>query len=567
MTHLNKIALVTLFLGISNNLFAQTEMVQAIENEQTYKDTSIVPAKRLKQQEEFLAKKTAFPAKPRNQWEIGINIGQANISGDVRTKNLFNAQKGALPLGFGATIRKAWGYVISTRLQYIHATTNGLGIEESPRHWGHNSNPWNTVANGAYKLKPVYDNYKTTMNELTLQAMFSLNNFKFHNSISKTSYYAFIGLGGLGYNTMINALNGSNGVYDFNAVNQNLPSTTRDAWDNRKEIDNRLKDLLDNSFETQAEVSSSRGRFGKKGTFRGIATFGAGMQYRLSKRTTLQIEDKATWTGDDLLDGVQWQGPARDIVTGNAVSGSMTRDMDTWNYFSVGLNFNLGSKSSSPLWWMNPLSAVYNESMAKNAPSKCDNDSDGDGVSDCFDRCPNTPGGVTTDSHGCPFDTDGDGVEDYKDKQLITPTECQPSNKDGVGSCPDPACCKNKIIIEPGCGNIPTSAIKFDKNSIKLNGVANANLAALAVAMRNSPNCKTVIIGNGSGSKMEQQRSWDRVNAIINYMVDNQSIDRERFIFQYGNSGDIDLVEYRSANNEESGPSNTPPPFPNLRNK
>src|SRR5258706_11895123 len=38
--------------------------------------------------------------------------------------------------------------------------------------------------------------------------------------------------------------------------------------------------------------------------------------------------------------------------------------------------------------------------------------------------------------------SDGDGVPDCKDKQLITPTECQPVDADGVGKCPEPDCCK-----------------------------------------------------------------------------------------------------------------------------
>lgn len=43
-------------------------------------------------------------------------------------------------------------------------------------------------------------------------------------------------------------------------------------------------------------------------------------------------------------------------------------------------------------------------------------DSDGDGVTDDMDACPNTPAGVTVDATGCPLDSDGDGVYDYLDK-------------------------------------------------------------------------------------------------------------------------------------------------------
>ena len=43
-------------------------------------------------------------------------------------------------------------------------------------------------------------------------------------------------------------------------------------------------------------------------------------------------------------------------------------------------------------------------------------DTDGDGVLDSVDQCPNTPKGVQVDTRGCPLDSDGDGVPDYLDK-------------------------------------------------------------------------------------------------------------------------------------------------------
>ncbi len=54
-------------------------------------------------------------------------------------------------------------------------------------------------------------------------------------------------------------------------------------------------------------------------------------------------------------------------------------------------------------------------------------DSDGDGVNDNQDKCPNTPSGVKVDSNGCEVkqkskDSDGDGVNDNKDKCPDTPS-------------------------------------------------------------------------------------------------------------------------------------------------
>lgn len=50
-------------------------------------------------------------------------------------------------------------------------------------------------------------------------------------------------------------------------------------------------------------------------------------------------------------------------------------------------------------------------------------DSDGDGVPDDLDRCPNTPFGTRVDADGCPVieDSDGDGVPDDRDRCPNTP--------------------------------------------------------------------------------------------------------------------------------------------------
>jgi len=58
-------------------------------------------------------------------------------------------------------------------------------------------------------------------------------------------------------------------------------------------------------------------------------------------------------------------------------------------------------------------------------------DTDGDGVKDKKDKCPNTPAGVAVDEDGCCLDRDGDGVPDYKDD---CPDEAGDAKFNG---CPD----------------------------------------------------------------------------------------------------------------------------------
>ena len=92
-----------------------------------------------------------------------------------------------------------------------------------------------------------------------------------------------------------------------------------------------------------------------------------------------------------------------------------------------------------------------------------------------------------------------------------------------------------------------------------------SQLATLAAQMQANPDCKVVVMGNAGSSKLAQQRSWDRVNAVIEYMSEKSNIDRNRFIFQYEGGAGENSVNYRSANEGEEGPSNVAPPHPDLR--
>jgi outer membrane protein OmpA-like peptidoglycan-associated protein len=68
-------------------------------------------------------------------------------------------------------------------------------------------------------------------------------------------------------------------------------------------------------------------------------------------------------------------------------------------------------------------------------------DTDGDGVPDRKDKCPDTPRGATVNADGCPGDSDGDGVLDGLDACPGTLKGCTvdakgcPSDGDGDGVC------------------------------------------------------------------------------------------------------------------------------------
>ncbi|MBN8781677.1 MAG: hypothetical protein ABS85_06290 [Sphingobacteriales bacterium SCN 48-20] len=515
----------------------------------SYEDSSVIPSSRLPQHTEFLNGTYNYPAKPRNQWEIGIKGGAFTVAGDVPA--LFPTP------GFGLHVRKAFGYVFSLRLEYMYGIGKGLHYGAA---YNYGKNPaWSSYAAGQ---EPVFYNYKTRVQDLSLQGVVTLNNIRFHKSKTGMNIYGFGGVGGSIYETKVNALNENGEKYDFTPI-----LAGSGVYKDRKDTRKALKDMMDKSYETPAE---SHGAYRPKlfgDTFKPSATVGIGIAFKLSNRINLAIEDRHTFIKDDLLDGQQWQ----ENPTGDA---ALTRDFDSYNYATIGLNINLGGKAVEPLYWLNPLDYAYQEirnPKIMKLPKPVLPDSDGDGVTDQFDL-EQTPAGVPVDTHGVSLDTDGDGVPDYKDKEKITPTYCQPVDADGVGKCPDPECCKNMV---PGGGQNECAAklgalpsISFKAGSNNLSSDATAVLATVAAKLRNAPECKVVVTGYCSSDKKEQQLSWDHVNKVISYLVEKEGLSQDRFIFFYGQSGgDCNTVDLRAAGAGEDGPNTVDPPHPNLRKK
>jgi outer membrane protein OmpA-like peptidoglycan-associated protein len=109
------------------------------------------------------------------------------------------------------------------------------------------------------------------------------------------------------------------------------------------------------------------------------------------------------------------------------------------------------------------------------------------------------------------------------------------------------------------------TSISFRAGSNTLSNDAKAVLATVAARMRNTPECRVVVIGYCSSNKKEQQLSWDHVNKVIAYLVEQEGISADRFIFSYGMEGDCNTVDLRGANEGEEGPNMVAPPHPSLR--
>lgn len=130
---------------------------------------------------------------------------------------------------------------------------------------------------------------------------------------------------------------------------------------------------------------------------------GLGVKFRLGEVVNLDLGYKMYFLDADDLDG-QWVG----------------RTNDTYSYGYAGLEFALGNTSKPSLQWDNPVAAMYDELLDPSLRNEVEalkqrvssleglvddlgRDTDGDGVSDKFDKCPNTPAGTVVDGSGCPI--------------------------------------------------------------------------------------------------------------------------------------------------------------------
>jgi len=148
------------------------------------------------------------------------------------------------------------------------------------------------------------------------------------------------------------------------------------------------------------------------------------------------------------------------------------------------------------------------DAMEKPAMPQKEMDSDGDGVVDSRDECPNTARGVDVTSVGCPADSDGDGVPNFKEK------------------CPGTMA--GAKVNQVGCeitGNITinTTADHFDFDSAKLKPAMTAALDNVATQISATPGQEMLeVIGHTDSSGPEaynQGLSERRAQAAADYLA------------------------------------------------
>ena len=159
---------------------------------------------------------------------------------------------------------------------------------------------------------------------------------------------------------------------------------------------------------------------------------GAGFKFDLAKGVNLDLGYQVNFVNATDFDGYATSNPSN----------------DRFSYAHVGLEFALGKRSKPQLATHNPVSSMRTEYMMDEARlqmqvdqqkaanmllrndlsttnanlAKLTVDSDGDGVPDVYDKCPNTPAGTQVDGAGCPLPMRKPDVKVYvtqEDRQVV----------------------------------------------------------------------------------------------------------------------------------------------------
>lgn len=364
---------------------------------------------------------------------------------------------------------------------------------------------------------PVDDDFfehKTTYISGTGFGIISANNLRWNKSTRKTNLYALVGVGGAAFKPRVN-------------------------------VDQRSGDLTDPAFSVAPHVAT-----------------GAGIALRVSDRMNIGLEHQIFFPMGSLGDNIDGQ-----TIQGG---GNRTLSRDMLNYTSIRLNFNIGdpTKSSLPLYWVNPMENVMNElDNIKQNQDLALQDSDNDGVIDAIDQEPNTLPDVPVDTKGRTLDSDRDGVADYKDREpYFPPRPGERVNEEGVvvnpTNVPSDGVTEDRVReliseelqnyqLRQGESSGGSAAqmtewflpmIHFGTDSDRIKYADYGTLSSIARMMKGNPQLRIVVTGFADASAPESyndELSYLRAKAVVDHLVNNHGIGRGRFVIEWKGENDL----------------------------
>ncbi len=172
----------------------------------------------------------------------------------------------------------------------------------------------------------------------------------------------------------------------------------------------------------------------------------------------------------------------------------------------------------------------------------CPRDSDSDAVYDYLDQCPDTPKGAPVNAKGCPLDSDADGVYDHLDKCPDTPKGIpvdakgcpRDSDADGVydhlDKCPNTP--KGVAVDSQGCDIKISLHINFDFDKADIKPEFKDELDKAAAFIEENKKIPYVLVAGHTDSMgtdaYNQDLSKRRAEAVRQYLIEKHGVDAAR---------------------------------------
>jgi OOP family OmpA-OmpF porin len=202
-------------------------------------------------------------------------------------------------------------------------------------------------------------------------------------------------------------------------------------WANKKSFIQPYVSVGGGEISYTATVNNSNGTFTGNKEHDFYLPVGAGFKINVARGVNVDLGYQVNFVNADDFDGT--------------VVGS---NNDKFSYGHVGLEFALGNKHKPQMATYNPVNSMRDEYLMSDQRlqiqldrerdanerlrsdlnttnanlAKLTVDSDGDGVPDVYDKCPNTPSGTQVDGAGCPLPVKKPDVKVYvtqQDKEVV----------------------------------------------------------------------------------------------------------------------------------------------------
>jgi outer membrane protein OmpA-like peptidoglycan-associated protein len=458
--------------------------------------------------------------RPAKKWSAGVQISPTTFHGD--------ADDTKIGFAFGGHIKYSVSQSFALKLNGNKGTLLGgresQNISRNGKKHYNQDRPDGENVNDIGNQAPSEDSYSFQNNftELNLTTVFTLGNISFLRPLRKLQMFGLTGFGAVWSDVT--------GQFDDQA---NIPSY---------------------AVGESATFHSYKGR-----NF--VIPFGVGVKYNVNNMLDLGIEYRMNFTRSDNLDGFSYP------VWRN-------RYADFYSIFGFQASFKFGSKENleDHYDWLNPVESIYNtmdtllEIAGKVELLLIDDDDDGvsnyydkdpetekdawtwgngiaadidkDGVPDHRDNQPYSEKGSDVDVKGVMVDIDNDNVPDYRDDNTKTPAKAL---VDGAGNEINIA----KIVSESAtccdCENVMLPAIVFDNGSSRIKPEYYGALYSVAEKMKQCPNLNVDATGYAYRSKSGSNLASKRIDAIVDYLNANYNIPRDRFESNNNGTGDADL--------------------------